>query len=134
MAKIVIVEDNRFIKNLYEHMAHKIGFMTVNSFIDGEQPVEFMRKNTDVDFVLMDIELEGSKINGIEAAFEIRAFSDTPILFISGCSWEVVKPQIEPLSNVAFTSKIFSAEKLDTVIRSNFSQAEVFSSSVSSYG
>lgn len=119
MSKVVIIEDNEFISNLYVHHMVKLGLSVVASFVRGEDAVKYLENHENIDLLLMDIELAG-EITGIEAARQIRLFSYVPILFISGCPLSSVAAQINDIDESAFTPKIFDADKLSNTIQTNF--------------
>jgi two-component system alkaline phosphatase synthesis response regulator PhoP len=62
MAKILIVEDDRFLRELYHDIISKEGYQ-VDTAEDGEEAFEKMRKGS-WDLVLLDIVLP--KMDGIE--------------------------------------------------------------------
>lgn len=120
MAKVVIAEDNELLRNLYIYFLNKLGMKLAGAFSSGEETVDFIKHNADVDFVFMDIELS-MEMNGVEAVEEIRQFSDCPVLFISNMPYAKVSNQIEALDHVAFTPKIFRAEILKEILEREFS-------------
>ena len=84
MKNALIVEDNLILSILYENYLEKMVFKTVGQIKNAEGAVQLVKKYPP-DVVIMDIKLEG-RMDGIEAAFEIRKFSNVPILFITGNS------------------------------------------------
>lgn len=108
--KAIIVEDNLILSILYENTLKEMVFKTVGEIRDGESAVKLVKKY-DPDVVIMDIMLEGH-INGIEAAQQIREFSDVPILFISGNSDKAHLDAAKEVSNSDFLSKPINEEVL----------------------
>lgn len=82
--KAIIVEDNLILSVLYQNYLNQKVYKTLGEVRDGESAVGLVKKYSP-DIVIMDIMLEGS-IDGVEAAERIRAFSEVPILFITGNS------------------------------------------------
>ncbi len=78
----MIVEDEVIVAMAMELKFIKNGYEVCEIIDSGEVAIE-KAKESMPDVILMDILLKG-KINGIEAAREIRAFKDIPILFMTG--------------------------------------------------
>ncbi len=72
--KIVLIEDELFINDLYRITLEKNGY-TVISAMDGQKGLEAVRENTDADIVLLDIMLP--KMHGIEVLKKIKADEKT---------------------------------------------------------
>lgn len=113
--KAIIVEDNLILSILYENTMKEMVFKTVGEIRDGESAVKLVRKY-DPDVVIMDIMLEGN-INGIEAARQIRDFSEVPILFISGNSDKVHIDAARLISNSDFLSKPINEDILTRSVK-----------------
>ena len=79
--KILIVEDERIVARDFQGMLRGLGFGNVELASSGE---EALRKADDAqpDGILMDIKLKRD-MDGIEAAFRIRARHDMPVIFMS---------------------------------------------------
>ena len=88
MKKILIVEDEKFIRDLYVLVFTKDGF-DVDSAIDGEEAINKVRV-TSYDCILLDIMLP--KKNGIEVLKVIRSDESiaktTPVFMISNLGQE----------------------------------------------
>lgn len=69
MKKVILIEDEVFISDLYKRMLEKAGFTVVVSF-DGEEGLNSIRKNEDADLVLLDVMLP--KKHGIDVLKEIK--------------------------------------------------------------
>lgn len=112
--KALIVEDNLILSILYENYLKDKVFETVGEIRDGETAVDLV-KTYKPDIVIMDIMLEGS-INGLEAAMQIRTFSDVPILFVTGNSDQKCYKKAIEISNTDFMVKPVSEHKLSRAI------------------
>ncbi len=87
---IMIVEDEALIAFGVRKGMLKLGYEVSGPVASGEEAVS-MAKNEAPDLILMDIMLNG-EINGIEAAREIRALNNIPIIFLTGyCNQEIRK-------------------------------------------
>ena len=81
MARILIADDDFAIGMEIEEMLIALGHDVVGQAGSGLEAVK-MARDLKPDIILMDIVMPG-KMNGIEAAVEIKAESDIPIIFIS---------------------------------------------------
>lgn len=115
---ILLVEDEALIA-LSEKMAlEKYGYtvLTANS---GEAAVETALARPDVDLVLMDINL-GPGIDGTQAAAQVLAERDQPIIFLSSHSEREVVEKTEALTSYGYVVKNSSITVLDASIKMAF--------------
>jgi len=80
-AKILIVEDELIVAKDIQNMLHRLSYDARDICISGEDALKLI-KTEPPDLVLMDIILKG-RMNGIQAAREIRRKYDLPIIFLS---------------------------------------------------
>lgn len=85
-ARILIVEDEAIISMDIKGILEGHGYTVADSAISGEEAVE-KASRLKPDLILMDILLAG-KIDGIEAAVQIRKKHDIPIIYITSYSDE----------------------------------------------
>ncbi len=71
--KIHVVEDTDANYVLIEAMLKLQGVMHLSRSVDGQQAVEYVRNNTDIDLILMDIQLPD--MDGYAVAQQIRTFN-----------------------------------------------------------
>ena len=81
---VIIVEDDLILNLLYESYLERLGFETKGELVYGKTAIEKAKK-LNPDLIIMDISLEGD-VDGIDAMLEIRKFSDTPVIYITGNS------------------------------------------------
>lgn len=112
--KAIIVEDNLILSLLYENYLKEMVFKTVGEITSGEKAVELVKKYTP-DVVIMDIMLDG-KIDGVQAAAEIRKFSGAPIVFITANTDPAHLKRAENISNSKFLRKPISEDKLKKAV------------------
>lgn len=112
--KAIIVEDNLILSVLYQNYLNQKVYKTLGEVRDGESAVGLVKKYSP-DIVIMDIMLEGS-IDGVEAAERIRAFSEVPILFITGNSDYRYKQRVASIPNSGFMVKPISEDKLSIAV------------------
>ncbi len=112
--KALIVEDNLILSVLYENFLKQKVFKTIGEIRDGETAVNLVRKYNP-DIVIMDIMLEGP-IDGVDAAVQIREFSNVPILFITGNSNQLYVQRASEVANSRFMAKPISEDKLSKAV------------------
>ncbi|MGL5836158.1 MAG: two-component system response regulator [Waterburya sp.] len=106
-ANILIVEDELLIAKNTAKKLHGFGYNVVKIVSTGQAAIDFVSFEQP-DLVLMDITIKG-EIDGIEAASQIKAISDVPIIFLTayandetidraagtGCYGYLIKPYKE---------------------------------------
>ncbi|MEX0722158.1 MAG: response regulator [Balneolaceae bacterium] len=112
--KAIIVEDNLILSILYENYLKEMVFITAGEIKDGKRAVELVKKYAP-DIVIMDIILEGS-MDGIQAAEEVRKFSNIPIVFITGNTDFVHIERAGKIENSKFLKKPISEERLKRAV------------------
>lgn len=71
MIKIAIADDNSFlIKTIQEKLSFFDDFVIKFTAVNGEDIIEKLEQNHNIDLILMDIEMP--KMNGIEATYQIK--------------------------------------------------------------
>ena len=78
---VAIAEDERLSAIFLEETLGKLGCQVVGSFDNAAALLKSISGNP-VDFVIMDIELQG-KINGVDAAITLRREHNIPVVFIT---------------------------------------------------
>jgi len=113
---ILIVEDEVFIAMHLRMELRKSGYEVSGPVVTGEEAITRAAEEQP-DIVLMDIRLAG-KIDGIEAAREIRAHDDIPIIFMTGYENNEVRERAQQLNPLAYFIKPVSINDLKTAIDS----------------
>ena len=112
--RILVVEDERLMRNLLVQMLHKIGFKEVQS----EESAELVLNNPEymkTDLLITDVEME--KISGLELVKKIRndqtVFSkELPVIILTGLSQMRVLMDAVELKIQGFLSKPVSEKIL----------------------
>ena len=79
---ILIVEDDGLIALWLQELLKKSGYDVPDPVASGEEAIEYLKKFSSPDLILMDITLNGS-IDGIETTRQIRQTSAIPVIFLS---------------------------------------------------
>ncbi|WAI00123.1 response regulator [Methanogenium organophilum] len=111
-----IVEDEGMIAMLLRELLTREGFDVVCTVKTGKEAVDCVRENTP-EVMLMDINLKGD-IDGIEAANQIREFSNIPIIFLSAYTDTQTKGRAEGVKPYAFLPKPINKQLLLSTITS----------------
>ena len=82
--RILIIEDEHIVAMGIKRMLKILGYTPVGVASSGEEAIS-KAESTFPDLVLMDIMLKGD-MNGIEAAKEIQARFDVPVVYLTACS------------------------------------------------
>lgn len=86
--KILVVDDEPDIRQLLKIVLEKDGYDVIEAE-NGEQAVALVKSDPALSLVIMDIMMP--KMNGVDAAAEIRAASSLPILFLTAKSADTDK-------------------------------------------
>jgi len=114
--KVVIVEDEFLISELYRHYLINLGHHVLATFTNGSDAISFFRENT-ADLILMDVKL-GNSEDGIETMKQISTFRDVPVVYISGNTEDDNLKRALDTDLMAFLSKPVSMDDLDNILGS----------------
>lgn len=91
MSNVLIVEDNKFFREIYEDKLSKSGHSIV-SYSDPYMAMEYMSENNLPDVIVLDILLPG--VNGVALIHELQSYGDMrniPIVVCSSVSSKIDK-------------------------------------------
>jgi CheY-like chemotaxis protein len=109
--RVLIVEDELLVAWHLESLAREQNLEVCGLVPDGEGAVE-QAVDLDVDLILMDVRLAG-RMDGIEAARQIREQRDTPIIFITAHGDSATRAHIERvLPGAPVLAKPITADRL----------------------
>jgi len=111
-ARILIVEDESIVQLDLQDRLQRMGHSVVGSAVSGEEAVA-KAAELRPDLVLMDVRLEG-KMDGIQAAMQIRSDREVPVLFLTAHSADVGEQQQARLQ--PRVTKPFRATELQSAI------------------
>lgn len=69
MNKLILIEDEVFIHDLYKKILEKAGYLVLSAY-DGEEGLKLIKENSDTALVLLDVMLP--KMHGIEVLREAK--------------------------------------------------------------
>ncbi|MBI2850798.1 MAG: response regulator [Chloroflexi bacterium] len=113
-ARILIVEDEAIEALDLQSRLANLGYPLPNVVHSGEDAVR-QAKETCPDLVLMDIMLPG-KIDGIQAAEQIRTFLDVPIIFLTAYADEKTLQRAKITEPYAYIVKPFQEKEVHIAI------------------
>ena len=80
MAKILVADDERLIRQLVCDFLHQAGHETLEAK-NGAQALELFRENPDTELLILDIMMP--EVDGWEVTREVRKASNVPIILLS---------------------------------------------------
>jgi len=115
---ILLVEDEALIALVERRTLEGFGY-TVLTAQSGEQAVEAVNADPDIDLVLMDIDL-GAGIDGTEAAARILSHRDLPLIFLSSHTEPEYVQLTESITSYGYIVKNSGVTVLDASIKMAF--------------
>jgi PAS domain S-box-containing protein len=113
-AQILIVEDDSIVVMELQDRLQSLGYAVAAVASSGKEAIE-KAAETHPDLVLMDIRLKGA-INGIEAAKEIRACFDIPVVYLTAYADENTLQRAKATEPYGYILKPFEERELRTNI------------------
>jgi two-component system cell cycle sensor histidine kinase/response regulator CckA len=113
-AKLMIVEDDRIVAMDLRGILQSLGYSVCAVASRGEEAID-KAIQTRPDLVLMDIRLQGD-MDGIEAAEQLRAHLDTPVVFLTAYADETTLARAKLTSPLAYVLKPFNDRELHSAI------------------
>ncbi len=112
--RVLVVEDERVVARDIEKRLKKLGYVVPASVASGEAAIEQVAKLRP-DLVLMDIRLKG-QMDGIEAAEQIRADFDTPVIYLTAYADEATLQRAKVTEPFGYIVKPFDERDLQVAI------------------
>jgi DNA-binding response OmpR family regulator len=88
MGKILIVDDEKEIRDLVEIYLKSEGYSTIKAS-DGEEALEIVSRDKNIDLIVLDIMMPN--LSGIEVCLKIREDRELPIIMLSAKSEDMDK-------------------------------------------
>jgi len=115
---LLLVEDEVLIAMTEKKQLEQYGY-AVKTVISGEKAIETIKTLSDIDLILMDINL-GDGIDGTQVAEIILKDHDIPIVFVSSYSEREVVEKTEKITSYGYVVKNSSVTVLDASIKMAF--------------
>ena len=116
--RILVVDDEADIRRIIRILLESRGYRVLEA-PNGKRAVEAVKKEPDVDLILLDIMMP--ELSGIEASREIRQLSSAPILFLTARTQEQDKLEAYQSGGDDYLAKPFShgelLMKVDSLLR-----------------
>jgi two-component system, response regulator PdtaR len=112
--RILIVEDEHIVAMGIKRMLKNLGYTLAGVASSGEDAIS-KTESTFPDLVLMDIMLKGD-MNGIEAAKEIKARFDIPVVYLTACSESKIVERAWKTGPLGYIVKPFDEKDLQKSI------------------
>jgi len=125
---VVIVEDDMLLSLVESRIIEKLGYTVIGKAQSGEQAID-MARQLKPDVIVMDMSLKG-KMTGLEASEEIRRFSETPIIFLSGSAESDLIKSAKKLGNADYLVKPIKADDMLNPLKKAVKRKEVKSGKV----
>ena len=118
MASLLIIEDDKFVRDLYQHEFEKNGYNVVVAE-DGELALTAVKK-AKFDGILLDIMIP--KIDGLEVLKKIKADSNTkniPVVILSNLGQdEIIRQSLQLGAKAYIVKSLYTPDQVVKEIRS----------------
>lgn len=101
--KVLVVEDEVFTAITESTMLKTYGY-DVQAVSSGEQAVEIVRDSSEIDLVLVDLDL-GSGIDGLETSRQILEIRELPVIFLTSYTGNEVVDQLRSVKRYGYVIK-----------------------------
>lgn len=115
---ILLVEDDDITKTSIQLILENFGYKVIST-VNGEKAIEIVSLNSEIDLILMDIEL-GKGIDGGETAKKILQNHDLPIIFLSSHTRQDIIIKIDNISSYGYIHKDSGKDVLNASIKMAF--------------
>lgn len=128
MKNILIVEDEILIANRIKKTLEDNGYNCIGISVDYADAIELL-ENTAVDFVLLDVNLNGHK-SGIDIANYINLKLPAPFIFLTSYNDTITLNKLKLVNPVGYINKPINESTLLTKIDIYFSSLSKISSNI----
>jgi PAS domain S-box-containing protein len=115
--RILIVEDETIISHDISNRLQALGYSIIGIEVSGEQAIERAREEKP-DMVMMDIVLQG-KMDGIEAAGEIRSRLNIPVIYLTAYTDEKILERAKITEPFGYLIKPFEDKEMHFAIETS---------------
>lgn len=125
--KILIIEDDLTVAMDLEEQLVEFGYLVTDTVSDSDSALYAFKKKLP-DVVLLDINLEGSKLDGVQIAEAFNKIYRVPIVYLTSYSDAATRKRVEKTSPAYYLIKPCSPEQLEVAIGfaiSNFNNQQI---------
>ena len=122
-SKVLVVDDENDIRKLLNIYLKKSGYDVLEAE-NGQQAIDIVKENTNIDLVVMDIMMPG--MSGIEACKEIRTVSSVPVMFLTAKTQEPVQDEAYETGGDDFLGKPFTQEEFNRKVNALIRRYNVY--------
>ncbi len=116
MTKILVCDDEKEIVDAIEIYLEQEGFTVIKAY-DGEEALEKLRANTDIQLAIIDIMMP--KLDGIHTCMKIRESNSIPVIFLTAKSEDSDKILGLNIGADDYVTKPFNPLELVARVKSN---------------
>jgi DNA-binding response OmpR family regulator len=113
--KILIVEDETIVALDIKSALTKLGFFVLSTVTNYDDAMECVTNN-EVDVILMDINLDNSKKDGIDTAKDILKLRNIPIIYLTAYSDDDTIRRAIQTNPIGYLTKPFKRDELKSTI------------------
>lgn len=121
--RILIVEDERIIAEEIKKRLQKLGYDVLDMISTGKKAIS-KAEELKPDIILMDIKLKG-KINGLEAARQIKEKLDIPIIYLTSHSDDKTLEEAKLTEPSGYLIKPINERELHSVVQTSLYKFEI---------
>ena len=119
--KILVVDDERHIRMLYQEELQIEGYTVVCS--DGQEDIGALVRRENPDLVILDIKLEGNPKTGLDLLQEIRA-RDAVLPVILSTAYDSFQHDLKSIAADAYSVKSVALTSLKETIKDTLAKAK----------
>ena len=113
--KILIIEDQKIASEELKSQLEDLNYSNISIATNSDEAVNLFQREKH-DFLIIDIGLEGSSLNGIELCERLQAIQHTPAIFLSGYSDQQTLDKVKKVTHSNFLVKPCSSRQLFVTI------------------
>ncbi len=113
--KIMIVEDEIIVAKDIQRILKKLGYEAFDPFVIGKKALDSIEK-LNPDLILLDINLKGSEMDGIEVAEQIHQHYQIPFIFLTAFSDKATLERAKLAEPYGYIIKPFEENDIRTAI------------------
>lgn len=121
--RILIVEDDLMSMSRLRKLLEDFKYSNIRCAANSSEAIDILFGD-EIDLILMDIELENSKLNGIQLTEKVNAKYDIPIIYVTGNTEVETMQQVTNTQYAQFITKPYTPQQLHASITLAFLKHE----------